>query len=110
MALKLVVSATVLIAVSGLLHDEAGVARPFSCSLTCDRLSAEEIRERLDRKNRNTQDFMREVIRGWGDVLDDDGNPVPFSAQARDQLLNIPGLANVAFGSYFEGCGAKAKN
>ena len=110
MALKLVVSATVLIAVAGLLHDEAGVARPFTCSLTCDRLTAEGIRERLEQKSRNTQDFMREVIRGWRDVLGEDGNQVPFSPEACDQLLNIPGLANLAFAAYFEGCGAKAKN
>lgn len=110
MALKLVVSPTVVIALAGTITNSAGLAMPFSCSLTCDRLPAEALRAELDKKTGTTTDFVRKVVRGWDDVTDEQGELVPFSKQALEQFLSIPGIAKVAFDAYFEGCGAKAKN
>jgi hypothetical protein len=35
----------------------------------------------------------KEVMVGWSDVLDDEGDEVPFSDRALDQLLQIPTVA-----------------
>ncbi|MGA0447590.1 MAG: hypothetical protein ACO3M2_12370 [Pseudohongiellaceae bacterium] len=35
----------------------------------------------------------REVLVGWSDVLDDDGDEVPFSSQAFNDLIEIPTVA-----------------
>lgn len=105
---KLIVSATVLIAVAGKIPNEAGVALPFDFTLKCDRLPADQIRNLVEKST--ITEVVRKVSRGWDAVTDDDGNAVPFSVEALDQLLNVPGMAKVCFDAYFEGCGAKAKN
>jgi len=35
----------------------------------------------------------KEVLVGWADVLDDEGDEVPFSDRALDQLLQLPTVA-----------------
>jgi hypothetical protein len=35
----------------------------------------------------------KEVMVGWADVLDDEGDDVPFTERALDQLLQIPTVA-----------------
>lgn len=35
----------------------------------------------------------KEVLVGWADVLDDEGDEVPFSDRALDQLLQVPTVA-----------------
>ena len=35
----------------------------------------------------------KEVLVGWADVIDDEGDEVPFSDRALDQLLQIPTVA-----------------
>ena len=41
----------------------------------------------------NDIDAARELIVGWSDVLDDDGEEMPFSDSALGDLLNIPTVA-----------------
>ena len=43
-------------------------------------------------------------------VLDDNGEPSAFDAEALDMMLNVMGVANVMFGAYFKECAAKEKN
>lgn len=42
----------------------------------------------------NDQDACREIMVGWSDVVDDDGEAVPFSTDALNELLNIPTVAS----------------
>jgi hypothetical protein len=52
-----------------------------------------------------------EVLVGWSGVTDGDGNDVPFSQKALDQMLDIPLLATAVVMAYFESLqGAKRKN
>lgn len=107
--LKLIVSATVLIAVAGKIPSEAGVPVPFDFTLKCVRKPADELRAILD-KGLTMTEVVRLVAIDWTGVHGEDGQPVQFSPAALEQLLNIPGMAKVAYDAYFEGCGAKAKN
>ncbi|MFC6855753.1 phage tail assembly chaperone [Marivibrio halodurans] len=59
------------------------------------------------------KDFLRDALIGWdeGDVSNEDGQPVPFNADTRDQLLNIPYALRDIFAAYREAVfrGEKAK-
>lgn len=57
------------------------------------------------------QSVADEVLVGWANVLDEDGEEVPFTAKAKDELLNIPAVASGIVVAYFESVtGNKAKN
>ncbi len=43
-----------------------------------------------------------EILLGWEDVTDGDGEPVPFSKAAKAQLLEVPMLASAIIEAYFE--------
>ena len=40
------------------------------------------------------------VLRGWRELPDEHGNPVPFSAEARDQLLETPAMRTAIVMTY----------
>ncbi|MFP5250529.1 MAG: phage tail assembly chaperone, partial [Acidobacteriota bacterium] len=56
-------------------------------------------------------DIARRVVAGWNEVEDANGQPLPFSAEALDKLLDIVGVAPAIVRTYFE-CvsGAQEKN
>jgi hypothetical protein len=43
-----------------------------------------------------------EIMVGWDDVTDGDGEPVPFSKASKAQLLEVPMLASAIIEAYFE--------
>jgi hypothetical protein len=52
-----------------------------------------------------------EVLAGWSNVQDEDGEDVPFTAASKAELLNIPAVASAIVVAYFESVtGNKAKN
>jgi hypothetical protein len=58
-----------------------------------------------------TRDVAREVMAGWNDVVDDKGEPVPFTTSALDQLLEIPTVADQIVRGFFASIdAAKRKN
>lgn len=70
----------------------------------------EEIRGLIERDEIRDVDLVREVLVGWSGVVDADG-PVPFSAQALNQLLDIPTVASSIVYALFQSLtGAKRKN
>lgn len=70
----------------------------------------EEIRGLIERNEIRDVDLVREVVTGWSNVVDNDG-PVPFSAFALDQLLEIPMVASGIVLALFQSIsGAKRKN
>lgn len=65
----------------------------------------------LERRQALDADFAREVWIGWDGVEDEAGKPIPFSAEAREQLLGIPYVRAALVRAYFESVlGAPAKN
>ena len=77
------------------------------------RLSAKRVDEiRADIESGKATDIgvAREVLVGWEDVTDGE-DPVPFSAGARDRLLDVPGVATAVVLSWVEALrGQKRKN
>ena len=56
-------------------------------------------------------EIAREVIMGWAGIEDENGEEVPYSITARDQLLDVPMIATAIAGSYLDSKrGAKRKN
>jgi hypothetical protein len=57
------------------------------------------------------QSVADEVLAGWSNVQDEDGEDVPFTAASKAELLNIPAVASAIVVAYFESVtGNKAKN
>lgn len=108
MAFTLAVSETVLAHVKGATTDEEGRSVAFDFSLVCERKTAEELRAIVD-SDVLVPNFMKTIVRGWRAVLDAQKQPVPFDAGALDQLLNIAGMAGLAFNAYLDACGARAR-
>jgi hypothetical protein len=61
-------------------------------------------------------DVAKEVLTGWNDVVDDDGNAVPFNESTKDKFLEIHSVAGQICKAFFrsveteEGKPGKAKN
>lgn len=112
MAYKLVVANEVKVPVKLTLND-AGVSRLFKFTITCERLTVEEIKERTQDGETRILDFMRDVMRGWEDqklVVDDEGKPADFNQDALAVMLGTAGVATILYTSYLKECGAKEKN
>ena len=73
-------------------------------------LGAEEVRTLAQDATKTVADVMVDKITGWADVADENGQPVPYSAEALRQLLDHLGLAPLVLQAYIEASGAKAKN
>jgi hypothetical protein len=115
MAIRIVISNTVKFDVSGNWRNEAGVEQPFRFSLTCRRLDAEQLAERLrHRDEAPVTEFFAEVIEDWAVpaalLRDDDGKPVPYSPEALRVLFGVPGMASLTLRTYLAESGARAKN
>lgn len=59
--------------------------------------------------------IVRDIVVGWtdGSIVDEDGNAIPFSQGALDQLLDVPMVAGAvltAFLDAYNGQSAKRKN
>lgn len=109
MAIKITVSNRVKFKVEGTLKDEDGKDKPFSFSLLCNRLAADQHRERTKGDIDFTQ-FMVEETNTWFDVQDEAGKAVEYSEEAFRELLNQPGMAALTYFTYMRETGAKQKN
>lgn len=111
MGIKIVVSDTVGIKVKGAINNEAGTPQPFDFGLTCRRLGADEIRDRLSAgEETSLEDFMVGIVMGWTGVKDADDKPLDYSEDNFRALCKIPGVAALAFRTYLAESGAKEKN
>ena len=45
--------------------------------------------------------IANEVLIGWEDVKDEEGNDIPFNKSTKKKLLDVPMLASVIVESYF---------
>lgn len=113
MAYRLAIANTVQVPVKLELND-SGAAKQFSFTLTCDRLTREEIEARMKDRNTSARAVLVEVTKGWSGqnlVLDEvTGQPAGFSEAAFAAMLDIAGMPGVLFASYVDEVNAKRKN
>ena len=123
MSYKLVISDTVKFQVKLSVND-AGVKKDFCLWLEGRRLDMGHLRADLDEHGEmKLMDFHAKVCRdnlsGWSDqrlVVDAEGQPAPFSAEALECLLGLTGAVGVIHGAYMDavvaadGKAGRAKN
>lgn len=78
------------------------------------RLPQSRIREMgklIETNDTTDMEVASEVLVGWSGITDDQGQDVPFSQKALEQLLEVPLLATQVVAAYFQSLsGAKRKN
>ncbi|MEN9885770.1 MAG: hypothetical protein RL758_348 [Pseudomonadota bacterium] len=110
MTFKLVQRNSCKVPVRGVLKADDGKMEKFEFNLVCRRLGAAELKSALDDKERSVIDFVQSLAEGWSGVKDEDGNEIPFNQDALAQLLDVPGVARLAFDAYLVEQGAREKN
>jgi hypothetical protein len=112
MAFRLYVSDTITFPVTGKLAGKDGKPAAFSFSVQAKRLSQTALREIVDTNQRTVGELLPDVITGWDNVLDPDGNEVPFNETNLAAMLEYLGMAGHIFAAYLDCCGVKgtAKN
>lgn len=71
----------------------------------------DELRDQVQEGKIADKAIAVEVLAGWRDVVDGEGNNVGYSNVMRDRLLEVPGLATAIVLSYTDSLnGARRKN
>ena len=91
------------------------VNKTFALTLTAQRLDQDEITARLEAGEFKFKNFLQSegLVTDWAGqrlVLDEAGQPAPFSAEAFALYLSAAGVAQVTFNAYQKECSAKEKN
>lgn len=110
MALKLIKRNKLRVPVVGTIKDEDGNPVKFDFVLHCKRLSQSQIDEELADKDGPVREFLQQVTEGWEGVLEESGEPLPFSPANLDLVLELPAMRAVCFQKYLKEVGATAKN
>lgn len=58
---------------------------------------------------RATANIVDQILLGWNGVVDADGQPVPFSDEARNQVLDIHPVRNCVFQAWVDSLKAGAR-
>lgn len=110
MSFKLVTRNKLRVQVKGTMAGEDGKQVPFSFVLLCTRLTQTEIKETIENKDETVDDFVKRIVIGWEDVLDEDGAPMEFNEMNLAAVMEQPGLSTVCYQRYLKEIGAVAKN
>lgn len=110
MAFKLVKRDKLPVPVKGSIKGEDGKPVPFDFTLHCIRLSQDEINAALKDKDESVTAFVQRIATGWQGVLDEHGEPLPFTEDSLAEVLANPGMAAVCSQAYLNNVGAVAKN
>lgn len=111
MSFTLVIDAKVGFKVKGFTNNAKGVAVPFDFKLTCLRLDADQIQDKLKQEtDASIAGFLGDVIEDWEGVRDADGKAIPYSTDALEQVCKMAGLGGLIFRTYLAEVGAKEKN
>lgn len=113
MAFKLTIGNVVEVPVKFDVKD-GGATRSFSFALLASRMPEGELLAMSKEDDEATvADYLAGKITGWrGQTLvvgDEDGEPVPFSAESLRCMFSLSGLPGVVFRAYVAACGAKGK-
>jgi len=114
MARRLAISNKVRFPVTLSIDDDHGSKTIYRCDLFADRLSVTELRGlEIGRDDKAVEDFLCRVCTGWAGqtlVLEDDGTPAAFSADALRDMLGVPGAIGIVSARYLAAITAKEKN
>lgn len=70
-----------------------------------------EIGAKIEAGELTDKDLCKEVVTGWKGVHDENGEELPYSIKARDQLLDVAMMEGTIAVAFFESiAGAKRKN
>ena len=109
-----VISSTVAVLVKGAIKDANGSPVPFKFNLTCNRIPASDLKNRINSGDFDMKEVLKEITTGWKGqrlVIDEDTKePAEFCGEAFDALLDIGGMALVCFNSYARETSANEKN
>lgn len=79
------------------------------CRVSQSRIN--EIRSLIEKNEITDVELAREVLVGWSGVNDDNGEDVPFSERARDQILDVALVPGAVVMAWFTSLsGVKRKN
>lgn len=109
---KVVIGNKVIVPVVGHYTNGNGRKVQFNYELVCDRMDAEQLREAMS-SNALVAVILKEVTTDWRNqrlVLNDDDSAAEFNPDSFDALLNIAGMAMLAFNAYVKHNGATEKN
>lgn len=112
MKFKLAIGNTVQVPVRVKCND-GGAERVFEFRLACQRLTAEELKARMENQTVTTADIIREVAKGWDGqqlVVLESGEPAPFGPEALDCMLGLAHMPLQLLNAYTRECGAREKN
>lgn len=113
MAYKLAIDDIVGVKVEGKNVGMDGTEKPFKFILQCQRKNAQAMRDVLADHDETAGAFIEKNAVGWQKqtmVLDEEGQPAAFSAEALRALLGISGMAMLCWQSYLQQVQATAKN
>jgi len=71
----------------------------------------EELQKQVEEEQISGKDFVKEIVIGWKEVNDENGQPIEFSPAALEKLCDIPIVARAIVKAFFASInGAKTKN
>ena len=110
MTVLIEVDDVVRVPVEGQLVDKSGQRVDFSFKIDMRRLTQDEFDAELSNPGIDTKTLVTREACGWDGVLNRDGDAVPFSAEALQRFLRIPGMTNMVWVAYASHAGVQAKN
>lgn len=113
MRLKFNIGNVVNVPVKFTANDEGREVK-LAVTLICKRLSADELKDRLETPDLPVKDFVVDVTTGWKGqtflVDEETGAPAEFSKENLAHLLSFPNLDRIAFAAYLKEQAANVKN
>lgn len=110
MSVLIEVDDVVRVPVEGQLVDKSGQRVEFSFKIDMRRMTQEEFDKELKNPGIDTKALVTREARGWDEVLTREGVSVPYSVEALQRFLLIPGMTNMVWVAYANHAGVQAKN
>jgi hypothetical protein len=113
MQYKLGIGDFIGVQVEGEANDAQGAFKPFSFVLVCKRLTADQLSQRHEKGEETFLQLFTEIATDWRNqalVLNEDGTPAAFSAEALAVLFSIPGMPLQVYTAYLQQVAVRQKN
>lgn len=114
MPFKLAISPTYWVKVQVSIPEDDGKVSLMRFRALCERLDTDELAEvqrQIVEENLSDKGMAVRILRGWDEVVDENGSPLAYTDDARDAFLKIHGVPTAICKAYLETLPkAKAKN